>query len=81
MRGPVYVPVWVSVAVVPLPGQVPSLVNQAVTNAVRSFLSPLTGGLPTEPSDDGLVGSPGTTGSGWPLGVSLRAQAGSASTR
>jgi hypothetical protein len=74
VRGPVYVPVWVSVAVVPLPGQVPSLVNQAVTNAVRSFLSPLTGGLPSEPSDDGLVGSPGTTGSGWPLGVGLRAQ-------
>ena len=44
-------------AVVPLPGQVPSLVNQAVTNAVRSFLSPLTGGLPSEPSDDGLVGT------------------------
>ncbi len=74
VRGPVYLPVWVSVAVVPLPGQVPSLVNQAVNNAVRSFLSPLTGGLPTEPSDVGLVGSPGTTGSGWPLGVSLRAQ-------
>jgi hypothetical protein len=74
VRGPVYVPVWASVAVVPLPGQVPSLVNQAVTNAVRSFLSPLTGGLPSEPSDDGLVGSPGTTGSGWPLGVNVRAQ-------
>jgi predicted phage baseplate assembly protein len=74
VRGPVYVPVWVSVAVVPLAGQVPSLVNQAVTDAVRAFLAPLTGGLPTEPADDGLVGSPGTTGSGWPLGVSLRAQ-------
>ena len=56
MRGPVYVPVWVSVAVVALPGQVPSLVNQAVTNAVDAFLSPLTGGLPSEPADDGLVG-------------------------
>jgi predicted phage baseplate assembly protein len=74
VRGPVYVPVWASVAVVPLPGQVPSLVNQAVTNAVRSFLSPLTGGLPTEPSDDGLVGTPSPSGPGWPLGVSLRAQ-------
>ena len=74
VRGPVYVPVWVSIGVVTLPGQVPSIVEQAVTKAVETFLSPLTGGLPEETRDDGLIGARPSTGTGWPLGVSLRAQ-------
>jgi hypothetical protein len=74
VRGPVYVPVWVSVGIVTLPGQVPSIVEQAVTKAIDAFLSPLTGGLPTRPGDDGLLGEPDTRGTGWPLGVGLRAQ-------
>ena len=74
VRGPVYVPVWVSVGIVTLPGQVPSIVEQAVTKAIDAFLSPLTGGLPTHPGDDGLLGEPDTRGTGWPLGVALRAQ-------
>jgi hypothetical protein len=59
VRGPLYQPVWVSVGIEALPGQVPSIVEQAVTAAVRTFLSPLTGGL---------------DGAGWPLGVNVRSQ-------
>lgn len=65
VRGPVYQPIWVSVGVVSLPGQVPTIVDQAVAAAIRAFLSPLTGGLP-EPG--------ASTGTGWPLGVAVRAQ-------
>jgi hypothetical protein len=65
VRGPVYQPIWVSVGIVTLPGQVPTLVEQAVNAAVGGFLSPLTGGLPTPPA---------TTGTGWPLGVPVRVQ-------
>lgn len=65
VRGPQYVPLWASVGIVSLPGQVPTLVEQAVAAALRAFLSPLTGGLPQPPE---------STGSGWPLGVSVRAQ-------
>jgi hypothetical protein len=55
VRGPVYRPIWVSVGIVTLPGQVPSLVEQAVATAVRTFLSPLTGGLPPAQADTCLV--------------------------
>lgn len=74
VRGPVYVPVWVSIGITTLPGRVPSIVQQEVTRAVEAFLSPLTGGLPAETVDDGLIGVRPRTGTGWPLGVSLRAQ-------
>ena len=59
VRGPLYQPIWVSIGIQALPGQVPSIVEQAVTAAVRGFLSPLTGGL---------------YGTGWPLGVNVRGQ-------
>jgi hypothetical protein len=65
VRGPVYQPIWASVGIVTLPGQVPTLVEQAVAAAICTFLSPLTGGLPAPPA---------TIGTGWPLGVSVRAQ-------
>jgi predicted phage baseplate assembly protein len=65
VRGPVYRTLFVSIAVVSLPGQVPSLVEQAVTGALEGFLSPLTGGLPAPPE---------TAGTGWPLGVNVRSQ-------
>jgi predicted phage baseplate assembly protein len=65
VRGPVYQPIWVSVGIEVLAGQVPSIVAQQVQRAVREFLSPLTGGL----SPDG-----GTGGTGWPLGVDVRGQ-------
>lgn len=75
VRGPVYRPIWVSVGIVTLPGQVPSIVEQAVTKAVEIFLSPLSGGLPTQADEDGLIGTrDARTGTGWPLGVNLRAQ-------
>jgi hypothetical protein len=65
VRGPQYQQIWVSVGIEVLPGQVPTLVQQAVMAAVQAFLSPLTGGLP---SPDG------GTGSGWPLGTNVRSQ-------
>ena len=75
VRGPVYRQLFVSIAIVTLPGQVPSIVEQAVTAAVETFLSPLHGGLPTTPDADGLLGVPDAgTGQGWPLGVDVRSQ-------
>ena len=74
VRGPVYVPIWVSIGVVTMPGQVPSIVNQAVTRAVETFLSPLTGGLPVDAAEDGLMGDPSAGATGWPLGVGVRVQ-------
>lgn len=79
VRGPVYRRLLVSVGVQTLPGHVPAQVNRAVTAAVGAFLSPLTGGLPTDLDPDGLIPGPGTparapTGTGWPLGVPVRAQ-------
>jgi len=65
VRGPQYQQIWVSVGIEVLPGQVPSLVQQAVTAAVQTFLSPLTGGLPSPA---------GGTGSGWPLSTNVRSQ-------
>ena len=75
VRGPVYRQLFVSIGIVTLPGQVPSIVEQAVTAAVETFLSPLHGGLPTTPQADGLLGVPDpTTGTGWPLAVDVRSQ-------
>ena len=65
VRGPQYQQIWVSVGIEVLPGQIPTLVQQAVTAAVQTFLSPLTGGLP----------APGASGgSGWPLSTNVRSQ-------
>jgi len=63
VRGPLYQPIWVSIGIEVLPGQVFSLVRQAVNDAVVAFLSPLTGGLPA-PGED--------SGTGWPLGTNVR---------
>ncbi len=68
-RGPVYQPIWVSVGIEVLPGQLPSIVAQQVKAAVQTFLSPLTGGLPTVNPAGGSA-----TGTGWPLGVDVRSQ-------
>lgn len=73
VRGPEYQPIWVSVGIATLPGQVPSIVEQAVAKAVQAFLSPLTGGLPPTAADDGLI-APAAVGTGWPLGVDVRPQ-------
>jgi len=63
--GPQYQQIWVSVGIEVLPGQVPTLVQQAVMAAVQTFLSPLTGGLPSA----GAGGGPG-----WPLSTNVRSQ-------
>ena len=73
-RGPVYQPIWVSVGIEVMPGQVPSIVAQQVRTAVQVFLSPLTGGLPTPGSNDGLLTGPAAGGGGWPLGIDVRSQ-------
>lgn len=74
VRGPEYVPVWISVAIVTLSGHVPTIVAQAVRRALDTFLSPLTGGLPEDPGDDGMLSATTAVGTGWPLGVNLRVQ-------
>lgn len=75
VRGPLYQQIWVSLGIEVLPGQVPTLVQQAVTTAVQNFLSPLTGGLPTSNASSGiLAGNGGTSGSGWPLSTAVRSQ-------
>jgi predicted phage baseplate assembly protein len=74
VRGPEYLPIWVSVGIETLPGQVPTIVEQQVKVAVQAFLSPLNGGLPATPAADGLIGPPAPAGTGWPLGVAVRSQ-------
>lgn len=53
VRGPVYVPVWVSVGIDVVPGADVAPVREAVRETLRAFLSPLVGGF---------------EGAGWPLG-------------
>ena len=67
VRGPVYVPVWVTIGIETMPGQVRSLVYKRVREAIRAYLSPLVGGVP-DPCADDLVGT------GWPLGMEVRRQ-------
>ena len=67
LRGPVYVPVWVTIGVETMPGQVRSLVYKRVREAIRAYLSPLIGGVP-----DPCLEEP--AGAGWPLGMELRRQ-------
>jgi hypothetical protein len=75
VRGPVYQQIWVSVGIEVLPGQVPSLVQNAVRAAVTTFLSPLQGGLPQLSSGTGILTTASTTtGSGWPLNTTVRSQ-------
>jgi hypothetical protein len=75
VRGPQYQQIWVSVGIEVLPGQVFTIVQQAVTAAVQTFLSPLTGGFPAADASTGiLTGDTTATGSGWPLGNAVRSQ-------
>lgn len=52
LRGPVYVPAWVSIGIDVVAGRALGPVREAVKAAVRAFMSPLTGGH---------------VGAGWPL--------------
>jgi hypothetical protein len=65
VRGPRFVKMFVTAAVELLPGQISAVVNRNVKTALRTYLSPLVGGLPPK-------GSP--TGSGFPLSSELRIQ-------
>lgn len=56
VRGPEYEPLWLSIGIDVVPGQPIAPVREAVKTAVRTFLSPLRGGL---------------SGSGWPLEKSV----------
>jgi hypothetical protein len=81
IRGPEYVPIWVSAGIVTLPGRVREVVQRDVLNAIRDYLSPLTGG---PPPDNQLTleaaclstnaTSSGAAGTGWPLGMDVRRQ-------
>ena len=83
VRGPVYVPVWVSVGIVTQAGQMREQVQRAVRDALRAYLSPLTGGpagagaaaldpvcVATDPADPCAAPS----GAGWPLEMEVRRQ-------
>lgn len=83
VRGPTYVPLWVSVGIVTLPGQFRETVQRSVMNAIRDYLSPLMGGPPSynqvtleaecPPPDAGGATMP-ASGTGWPLNMDVRRQ-------
>lgn len=58
VRGPEYVPVWLSLSVDVIPGREAGEVLEAVRNAVRNFISPLHGGFEQQ---------------GWPLSKDVEA--------
>lgn len=68
VRGPVYVPVYVTIGVETMPGQVRSLVYKRVREEIREYLSPLVGGVPTSTGEGEVLGT------GWQLGMELRRQ-------
>lgn len=68
IRGPQYVPVWVTIGIEPMPGEVRSLVNKRVREAIREYLSPLAGGVPESCETEDAQGT------GWPLGMEIRRQ-------
>ena len=84
VRGPEYVPIWVSVGLVTAPGQVREKVHRAVQDALREYLSPLVGGPAVleagtldEVCIDPAVPAPNDPcpkprGTGWPLNMEVR---------
>jgi hypothetical protein len=81
--GPTYVRIWVSVGIVTLPGQFRETVQRNVMDAIRDYLSPLTGGPPSYnqitleaecPPPDGNGTLIPTSGTGWPLNMDVRIQ-------
>ncbi len=87
VRGPVYVPIWVTVGIVTMPGQLRELVQKNVQDAIRTYLSPLVGGPPVATASALLdMDLPDVTatpvpqdpcnlpGTGWPLWNNVRVQ-------
>ena len=81
--GPNYVRIWASVGIVTLPGQFRETVQRNVMNAIRDYLSPLTGGPPSfnqitleaeSPPPDANSTTAPTQGTGWPLNMDVRRQ-------
>jgi Baseplate J-like protein len=82
VRGPQYVPLWVSVGIVTMAGQMREIVQRNVRVALQEYLSPLTGGPPVvsdftldaaSPSDMTTNGAK-QRGIGWPLSTEVRRQ-------
>jgi hypothetical protein len=83
VRGPIYVPIYVSVGIAVMPGQLRELVLRDVQQAIRDYLSPLIGGppVPGAPGLDPVCDTstadepcPTPRGLGWPLQMEVRQQ-------
>jgi hypothetical protein len=84
VAGPLYVPLYVSVGIVTMPGFLREQVRADVEAALSTYLSALRGGQPVEPGaapgedcldELGLADPcPQLRGVGWPLGVEVRRQ-------
>ncbi len=81
VRGPIYKPLWVSVGIVTMAGQVREIVQRNVQAALRNYLSPLVGGPPValEGQPQGIVPTMDATtnglySTGWPLSTDVRRQ-------
>jgi hypothetical protein len=80
VRGPQYVPIWVSVGIVTMAGQMREVVRSNVRQALRTYLSPLIRGLPAavpgvnSSSNVLTADSAQPDGTGWPLSTEVRRQ-------
>ena len=83
VRGPIYVPIYVSVGIAVMPGQLRELVLRDVQQAIRDYLSPLIGGPPVPGAADldpvcttstAEELCPAPRGFGWPLNMEVRQQ-------
>ncbi len=77
VRGPDYIPIWVSVGIVTMAGQTREVVLKRVMDAISNYLSPLTGGTPNDTPitlESDLSSSSSTGGTGWPLSTDIRKQ-------
>jgi Baseplate J-like protein len=84
VRGPIYVPMWVSVGIVTMAGQMREVVQRNVRSALRDYLSSLVGGPPVVPEYTLDTDCPTDTtpsdpcakprGMGWPLSTEVRRQ-------
>jgi len=68
VRGPIFIPIVVSLGIVTMPGQKLFVVQKNVKEAIRRYLSPLIGGPEMTTSDGQKVGT------GWPLLSMLRTE-------
>ncbi len=77
VRGPDYIPLWVSIGVVTMAGHVRDVVLKHVMDAISNYLSPLTGGMPTDGPitlESLTTASSTNIGTGWPLSTDVRKQ-------